>query len=281
MDELVPDERAALRHEGEVVAEAWYEAEGESPILVLRVPRERLGNSRRLTIENLLMAAAIPNDEVDSWRLDEGSEPELSHPLPLPEATHLTVRVRLKSPAIEGSEPEIPLETWHFLEARWKVLLSLEGSIDTSRLGMDGLRSEMESAFKKPLAVEEKLHALQSDVAQWNRAKSRVHHALPKVREFIHRATWALAVPERKRLEEVYKNHIEPRISLPQVDRVREQIEHLQKDRQVLLAQGNAVYQECRGILGEIQRAMSTLQRNAVDNARRKRDAKNQKGKQF
>ena len=292
MDDVdpVPNERAALKLGGEFVAEAWYEAEGESSILVVRVPRERLeivDPSRRLTVEILLMAASLSNDDVESWRLADASpsdDLELSLPLPppLPDATHLTIYVRLKPPAqASAHEPEIALETWHFLEARWKVLLGLEGSIETSRLGMDGLRSEMESAFKKSLAVEEKLHGLQADIAQWTRAKSRIHHALPKAREFIHRATWALAVPERKRLEEIYKNHIEPRIPLPQVDRVREQLEHLQKERQVLLAQGNAVYQDCRSILAEVQRAVSTLQRNAADNARRKRDAKSQKGKQF
>lgn len=181
----------------------------------------------------------------------------------------------------ESREQEIPPEKWQALEALWKAVLGLEASIETSRLNMDGLRAEMEAAFKKTLNVEEKLHALQADVAQWNKAKSRIHYALPKVREFIHRATWALAVPERKRLEEIFRNHIEPRVPLPEVDQVREQLEHLQKDRQVLFAQGNSVSQECRGICGEIQRALSTLQRNAADNARRKRDAKRQKGKHF
>ena len=139
----------------------------------------------------------------------------------------------------------------------------------------------METANKKSMGVEEKLHALQGDVAQWNKAKSRVHYALPKVKEFIHRATWAVAVPERKRLEEIYRTHIEPRVPLPELDHVREQLEHLQKDRQVLFAQGNAVSQECRGIIGEIQRAFSTLQRNAADRARAKRSAKREKGKYF
>ena len=182
---------------------------------------------------------------------------------------------------MDFSEQEIPLEKWQALEAVWKAILGLEASIDASRLSMDGLRAEMDGAFKKTLAVEEKMHALQADVSQWTKAKSRVHYALPKVREFIHRATWASAVPERKRLEEIVRNHIEPRNPLPEVDKIREQLEHLQKDRQVLFAQGNAVYQECRGITAEIQRAMSTLQRNAADNARRKRDAKRQKGKYF
>jgi len=279
---------------GEVIAEAWFEAEGEDSTLVLRVPRDRLQTadmSRRLTLEHLLKAAAVSNDEVESWRLADVShsdDSELSHPLPPPptDATHLTVYVHLKPQAQapaddESAEQEIPPEKWQALEVCWKTILGLEASIDTSRLGMDGLRAELETAFKRSMTVEEKLNALQGDVAQWNKAKSRVHHALPKVREFIHRATWALAVPERKRMEDIYKSHIEPRNPLPQVDRVREQLEHLQKDRQVLFAQGNAVYQECRAILAEIQRAVSMLQRNAADNARRKRDAKSQKGKHF
>ena len=144
---------------------------------------------------------------------------------------------------------------------------------------MDGLRSEMESALKKSLSVDEKLNALQNDVQQWSKAKSRIQFALPKVREFVHRATWALAVPERKRLDDIVKNHIEPRIPFPDVDAVRQQMEHLLKSRQVLFAQGNAVYQECRGITAGIQNTLSTLQRNAADSARRKRDAKRQKGK--
>jgi hypothetical protein len=180
---------------------------------------------------------------------------------------------------VNFSEQGVPPEQWQALDALWKAILGLEVSIETSRLGMEGLRAEMEAAFKKSLAVEEKVHALQADVAQWNKAKSRIHYALPKVREFIHRAIWAPAVPERKRLEELVTNYIEPRVPLPQMDQVREQLEHLQKDRQVLFAQGNSVYQECRAILAEIQRALSTLQRNAADRARQKRSAGREKGK--
>ncbi len=181
----------------------------------------------------------------------------------------------------DGGGADIALQKWQALEVLWKTILGLEASLESSRLSMDALRAEMENAFKKQLAVEEKLHALQSDVAQWNKAKNRIHYALPKVREFVHKATWALGQPERKRLDEVYRNNIEPRVALPDIDKVREQLEHLQKDRQVLFAQGNSVYQECRGIMGEIQRALSTLQRNAADNSFRKRSAKKEKGKFF
>ena len=80
-------------------------------------------------------------------------------------------------------------------------------------------------------------------------------------------------------MEKLVTDYIEPRVPLPRLDEVGEQLGHLQKDRQVLFAQGNAAHQEGRGILAEIQRALSTLQRNAADRARQKRSAGREKGK--
>jgi hypothetical protein len=293
--EQVPsDEWVALDHLWEDVAEAWFKPEGDRPTFMFRVPRDRFqtaDTSPPLTIETLLQAAAIPRDEVESWRLGDashastgGTDPELTRPLlpPPPDATHLTVYVHMKPPAhaAAGDESqEVPPEKWQALEASWKTILGLEASVEMLRLSLEGLRSEMEAAFKRSMNVEEKVHGLQSDVAQWNKAKSRVHYALPKVREFIHRATWAAAVPERKSLEELVKDHVEPRIPFPEMDHVRERLEHMQKDRQLFFVQGNAVSQECRGILAEIQRAYSTLQRNAADRARKEREGRREKGK--
>ena len=75
---------------------------------------------------------------------------------------------------VEISEQEIPLEQWQSLDMVWKAILSIESSIDSSRLSMDGLRNEMENAFRSTLAVEDKLNALQADVSQWTKAKSLV-----------------------------------------------------------------------------------------------------------
>jgi uncharacterized protein YoxC len=278
-----------LMHMGEDLAEAWCMPEGEGTTVVFLVPRSRLdaGTGQPVSIQLLLDAADIPTNEVESWRLGDGSNSDtgLSHLLPSPaDDDQLTVYVRLKPPvretaAEDGPVPEVPLEKWHALDAVWKAILGLEASIDSARLSVDGLRGEMETAFKKALPVEDKNHALQADVAQWTKAKSRIHHAVPKAREFIHRATWSLAVPERKRLDEIVRTHIEPRVPFHGVDRVREQLEHLHKDRQVLFAQGNSVLQDCRGLLGDIQNALRTLQRNAADRARQKRSAAREKGK--
>ena len=175
--------------------------------------------------------------------------------------------------------PEVSEEQWQSLEALWKAILGLEAGIDAARLSADGLRGEMESAFRRQLNVDEKNNALQADVAQWTKAKTRLHHAIPKAREFVHRATWSLAVPERKKLDEVIRAHVEPRVPFAGVDQVRAQLEHLQKDRQILSAQGNAVSQDCRGILDEVNRAVRTLQQNAADRARQKRSAARTKGK--
>jgi len=118
-------------------------------------------------------------------------------------------------------------------------------------------------------------------VVQWNKAKSRVLFALPKAREYIHRATWATGTPERKQLEELFKNHIEPQIPCPQMDKVFGQLENLQKDRQILSAHGATVYQECKSIATAVQGALRTLQSNAAANARNKKGATSAKSKFF
>src|SRR5205085_3999080 len=105
---------------------------------------------------------------------------------------------------------------------------------------------------KKTLMTEVKVDALHSDVARWNKAKSRAHFALPKSREFIHRATWVMGNPERKRLGEVFKDDAGPEVPLAELERIPDQLESLLKERQVLSAHGTTVYQECKGISADI-----------------------------
>ena len=112
---------------------------------------------------------------------------------------------------------------------------------------------------------------LRADVARWERAKSRIQYAVPKMKDFIHRSIWAMGSPERKRLEELYKNHIQPHIPFPRMADVLKRLEELRKDRQVLSAHGKTVYQECKGISAEVQGALRTLQHNAPANARKKK----------
>jgi len=283
---------AALKYRGEKFAEVWFKPEGEPFALTFRIPQKSFqipGMGQRLTTENLMRAVGIATEEVESWRHEgdsgvNGPNPELRHLLPRPpqDVSHLNIYVRLKPPPqavapSESGEPEIPETKWQELEARWKAILGVEATTETLRIRMEGLRAEMEASWKKTLNSDEKLHARNADVAQWNKAKSRVHYALPKVREFIHRATWALGTPERKKLEELFKNHIQPQIPFPQMDKVPEQLEHLLKDRQVLSAHGKTVYQECRGISAELQGALRTLQHNA----QKKKGASGSKGRFF
>jgi hypothetical protein len=221
----------------------------------------------------------LPQTDEGGGRRDEGREsaPQapvsslIPQPSSLPEPT--------PQPAVEGGAAEIPVSKWQDLEARWKAILGLEATVETLRISMEGLRAEMEASLKKSLTPEEKLHALRADVAEWNKAKSRVHHALPRLREYIHRSTWAIGDPERKQLEELYKNHIKPHLPFPQMDKALTQLENMQKDRQVLSGLGTAVYHECKGIAASVQGALRTLQSNAA--AHKKKNAKGAKGKFF
>jgi hypothetical protein len=281
---------AALKYRGETVAKVWFKPEGEPLALVFRIPHASFQFAdigQRLTTEDLLKSVGIAAAEVESCRHEGASESAMSgpnagpgDPLPPPAhgVTHLSVFVGLKPPpaadaSAEDGDPEISEAKWQDLEARWKAILDVEASIDGLRMSMESLRAEMESSSKRTLRTDEKVHALNADVAQWNKAKTRVVYALPKVREFIHRATWAAAAPERKKLEALFKTHIRPRVPFPHVDKVLEQLENLLKDRQVLSAQGVSVYQDCKSIAADVQGALRAVQAGAAANAAKKRGA--------
>jgi hypothetical protein len=286
-----------LTFRGDRIAEVWFKPEGEPLALVFRIPQGSFqipGIGQRLTPENLLKAVAIARDEVETWRHGGashsalgGSAPELTNPLPQPphEVTHLEIHVRLKPPpqavAHEvSSEPEAAAG-WHDLEARWKTVLGLEATVDTLRRSMEGLRAELEASLRRALTADEKVHALAADVAQWNKAKSRAHFALPKASEFIHRATWAAGAPDRKRLGEFFKNPVGTQTSLPQADEVLQGLESVRKDLQILSAQGVTAYQECKSISADVQGALTRLQSNAAVRASKKKGGTGAKGKSF
>ncbi len=277
---------AALKYRGEQFAEVWFKPEGEPFALTFRIPQRSFqipGMAQRLTAENLLKAVGIATQEVESWRHEgashsgmNGSHSKLRHPLPPPQdITHLNLYVTLKPPPVkavdyrleaegkqppslqstayglrpaavaptESCEPEVPEVKWQELEARWNAILGLEASVDTLRISMEALRAEM--------------------------------------RELIHRSTWAMGTPERKKLEGLFKSHIRPRVPFPQLDKVMEQLDYLLKDRQVLSGHGVTVYQECKSILVDIQGALRILQSNAVANANRKRGKTRSRDKSF
>jgi hypothetical protein len=273
-----------LKYRGERFAEVCLDSEGEPFALTFRIPRESFhlpGMGQLLTVENLLKAVGRSAGEVESWRHEGACHTEPGQPLPAPpnDVTHLNLHVNLKQPsanattAADASAAEIPEEKWQDLESRWKAILGLEASIDTLRIGMESLRSEMESSSNKMLTPDEKVHALNADVAQWNKAKGRVVYSLPKLREFVHRATWLAGAPERKELEELIETHVRQRAAFPGMDQLLERLESLLKDRQVLSAIGVSVQQECKGVAAEVQRALRTVQGNAAAIAAKKRGA--------
>jgi len=278
---------AALKFKGQRVADVWFKPEGDPLAVMFRIPQKSFrlpGIGPRLTLENLLKAVDVAPAEVESWQYGEtshagmsGASPELTDALPQPpqDTSHLEVYVRLQGPEAvahqESWQVDPATAKWQDLEARWKAILGLEASMDTVRISMESLRIELESSLRKALTADEKLNALSSDLVQLSKAKNRIHYALPKANEFIHRAVWALGTPERKKLDEFFKEHTGPDLPIAQMDEVLEQLENLQKDRQVLSGHGTSVYQECKSIAADVQGALRILQSNAVANANRKR----------
>ena len=231
---------------------------------------------------------AVSKEEVESWRNGDITHSGMDGSNRRTTATATAKRSHVSIHVSEAAAPDRcpqdsnernSLGKWQDIEARWKTILGMEIAMDGLRQRMEGLLAEMESSLNRALTSEEKVNALNADVAQWNKAKSRVHYSIPKVKEFIHRATWALAIPERKKLEELFKN--QNHHELLQIEKLPELLENLQKDRQILSGQGMAVYQECKGVSATIQGALRTLQMNAASNAQKKRGAANAKNKSF
>ncbi len=294
---------ATLKYRGEKFAEVWFKPEGEPFGLTFRIPREsfqRPGMAPLLTAENLLKAVGIAAEAVEAWRPEgaappdaDGPAPELGHPLPPPadDAGHLSLHVSLKPPhpdvPPEGgsergdSEPGSSPVKWEDLASRWRTIMGVEATIDNLRLTLEGLQVQMENEAKTTLMTEEKLHALNADVAAWTKAKSRVHHTLPKVREYVHRATWVTGTPERKKLQDLFKEDETPDLPVAELIKLSEQLENLLKDRQILSAQGVSVCQECKNVSSDIHRSLQNLKSNAAANADRKRRAGRPKGKFF
>lgn len=299
VSELPPSkEWAPMKYRGETLAEVWFKPDGEPFAVLFRIPQTSFqiaGIGQRLTMESLLKSVGIPTDEVESWHFpdtgdssSEGSTSELGHPLPPPsqDMSHRMVHVSLKPPTLapasnESGETENLEVKWSDLEARWKAIEGLEANVDSLRIRLEGLRVQMEASTRKMLNAEEKLHALNADVARWNKAKSRIHFTLPKLREFTHRATWAVGTPERKQLQELLENSIPNQTPIPQFVKILDQLENLLKDRQILSAQGVSVSQECDNVFAEVEGALKTLQSNAAANLRKKQGANRAKGKFF
>jgi hypothetical protein len=285
-----------LKYRGKIFADVWFKPEGEPFALTFRIPRTSFqvpDLGQRLTAENLLKAVGRAVDQVESWSQEgetlvgsNGPAFDLGCPLrPPPEnATHLILHVRLKPPpesvaSAKGDVSEISEAQWQGLEAQWNAILGVEASIETLRISMESLKAELEGLYRRALTPDQKVNVLNADVAQWNKAKSRVHHALPKMREFIHRSVWAAGTPERKKLDDLFKNHIQHRIPFPGMDEVAELLENLLKDRQVLCAHGTTIYQDCKTVSAELQGARRTMEANAAANAIKKRRRANAKRK--
>ncbi len=289
---------ANLSFQGQAFAEVWLKPEGEPHGLTIRLPHHSFNNpaiSRYLTIENLLKAMGLSVGEVESYLPDDGSHAGLagySSALDIPllpppnRVSHLYLHVRMVPPVSESedSDAQVPSEImakWNKLEARWNTIVALEVNIDTMRLRMESLRAEVESASNKSMTSEEKMHAMNADVAQWTKAKSRAKFAVPKIKEFVHRATWALGAPERKTVEDLFKSRKPSPSIYSELDAIAQQLENLFKDRQILSAQGVTGYQEGKNSCADVQSAYRTLQANARANELKKRTANRAKNTSF
>lgn len=286
---------ASLSFRGEAFAEVWFKPASMPNGLTFRIPQATFHHSaisQHLTIGNLLKAIGLDAEAVQSWRTANEAQIEIANyhvellqllP-PLPKNTpqlylHVLMKQKVsKEETTVSSDPKKVLIKWQELQARWNNILGLEVTIDTLRQRMESLRGEIESESARHMSTDEKINAMNADVAQWNKAKSRSRYVLPRIKEYIHRATWVLGTPERKNLEEIFNKDAECPGNLAELDR---ELQILLKDRQILAAQGTSCHHEGRSSCDEIRNTHQTMHRNAAANAVKKRAITRAKGKTY
>ncbi|HMO36317.1 MAG TPA: hypothetical protein PKA06_09760 [Gemmatales bacterium] len=287
--ELPPSRQwSTLKYQGEIIAEVWFKPEGESELLTIRVPHSAVSSpviQPLLTIANLLKSMGLSPEEVETIYGEDESKTKLSsyaitlkEPLaPFPESIdtlYLQVLFKATEATLNPSSittTEVNQSLGQTISMLWNSILGIESTVDSLRQRMESLRGEMESVTKASLTSDEKLHAPNLDVAEWNKAKSRCRYVLPKVKEFIHRATWAMGTPERKKLTDLFKLESEAQTLEQPPPNLLEDLQNLLKDRQILSAQGVSAYQEGRASCDEVKKSLQTLKRNAHANAVKKR----------
>jgi hypothetical protein len=298
---------AALKCREAVVAWVWFKPDGAPFTIRFCIPRESFHDAsirQLLTLENLLRSVGTAPEEIES---DPESNTVLSPPAEGEDHRYLDVRLPPPSEAAaalstgetgdgETHNPEPTTETvdpiptagqsaaqgdvspvseatWQQLEVHWKAILGIEANIETVRRSTANIVNELETLLQATLSIEERTDATRADITNWERAKKRVPFVLPKLNDFVHRAVWAATAPERKQLETLYKEHIEPQIPFSNVATTLNDLEALQKTRQTLLAVGHTACQEGRSIATDAQGALQTLKSNAATNARNRRNA--------
>jgi hypothetical protein len=281
----IPIEDIDCWRHGEVLHEGMHGSNPEFNQPFAAPPKDVADLSIHVTLKPLLQVGEPA--ETDALPAEEASASEDSTPADGAAASEgntaaagsgpVEVDAAANAGAAAGDSPV----RWEDLESRWRTIVGVEAAIDNLRLMVEGMQAQMETAANRPLTTDEKLHATKADLASWARVKARVPFVLPKVREFIHRATWATGTPERKKIEDLFKDESPPEMPFPRLVKLSDQLENLLKDRQVLSAHGVNVQQECKTVANEVLSTLRQLQSNAAANADRKRRAGRYKGKFF
>jgi hypothetical protein len=148
---------------------------------------------------------------------------------------------------------------WQELEARWKAVLHLEITIDNLRISSKDLLAKMAVLLQRTLPAEEKANYPAADLVQWIKAQTRVHFTLPKLKDFIRRATCATDTPQRTRFHEFFESADGFSTSAREMDHILEELEGMRKRLEVLSTRGWTVCSEGQSVSADLQGALKRL----------------------
>lgn len=288
-------EPIALEPTGQLVIWVWFRPTTLPNGLILSLPSTLFANSQVamwLAVRTMIVAAGLEPAQLHGWSVNGmsfdaagGTSPLLDQPLPAPPmGTNLEVTVWMipaVQPAWSDSSSVVPIPVatsvptsyaapsnisqsdFQMLEAvdtSWDGILQLEARISLVRKELTGALSRI-SSLNRDLNSDERRIADSRDIQDWTDARRWLRDSqalLARSVKEIDLGTTSGA-GQRHRFEEIYRNHVEPRIPFPGLAQAVNEFEAHRKTVQNVLASAQA--NVARSGRDAEQRANGVLQR--------------------
>lgn len=180
-------------------------------------------------------------------------------PMPMPHGVPMQHMPHMQQPMLpqqnfDGAVPQFSNQTvsmspeveklLHRIEAEWHSCITLERQLAGVRKKVTGLLSKIQG-LDKELSPEERLHADNADVKDWQQARRWLKDVSNRANRYVkeHDIGVTSMAGRRKKFEETYKTVIEPKRPVAGLDGMLREFDSYRKSLNTLLNNMNNAYQ--------------------------------------
>lgn len=250
----------------------WFKPQSAPFDVAVQIPPEtHAACGPSLSMRRLLALIGLRVELVESWTVQgatfpvqQGANPLLDQPLPaagpwgdpgisvrvsptmqqtpMPPATQVPAQMTATAPMAAGDDHA--LRALGAYGSDWQALLTLETQLASVRKQLGAIQGQLQS-LNRDLNPDEILVASSQDRKDWQDARRWLRDNLSVVSRWIrdHDIGMVSAAGNRNRFEQIYREHVVPKIPFPGLDAVLFDFEQHRKTAQNLLIQMQSAYQ--------------------------------------